>query len=220
LDNIQKKTPTKQRILDSAIHLFAIKGYTETSMRVLAEYVGVKEASIYNHFPSKNAILDCILDEYIHFTHSNYNRDNMSKLADNPTVDGMLSCMTLSFPEGKEEYFLNELCVILQEQYRNPTVRKFITEHFIIATEKVVENIMNKLKELNVIHPDSDTDFWVKMHSSLIYTFSSRFLLGIGDNSPDFLGKGMRDLLRDLYSLMFKTCAIGNVQSTESEPIT
>ena len=55
-DSSQEKRSTKQRILRSAIDLFAKKGYTETSIRELAAAVGVKEASIYNHFLSKNSI--------------------------------------------------------------------------------------------------------------------------------------------------------------------
>lgn len=206
MDNNHSKISTKQRVLENAIHLFAEKGYTETTIRELALFVGVKESSIYNHFPSKNSILEFILNEYAEQI-STFGQHKLSVLEENPTADGILSCMTLNFPEDRAEYFKEELCVILQEQYRNPIVRKFMSEKIIIDTEKVFGAIINKLKELNVISSNTEPEFWVKMHSSLIYYFSSRFLLGIGDNSPEFSGMGMVDLLRDLYSLMLKTCA-------------
>ena len=57
-DNEPEKISTRQKILDCAIDLFATKGYTETTVRELAAAVGVKEASIYNHFSSKNSILE------------------------------------------------------------------------------------------------------------------------------------------------------------------
>ena len=210
MNNNPEKTSTKQKILDSATDLFAAKGYTETTIRELAAIVGVKEASIYNHFPSKNAILECILEEYSQFTDMFIDRGNLSALRENPTADTVFSCMRFSFPEGKEEYYLKRLYVILQEQHRNPIVRKFMSERYILNTERTFGMIINKLKELNVLRPDTDPDFWVKAHSSLIYAFTSRLLLGIGDSSPDFVGMGMTELLRSLYDLMLKTCGIAS----------
>ena len=208
LNNNLEKTSTKQKILESAIDLFAMKGYTETTIRELAAVVGVKEASIYNHFPSKNAILEYILEEYKQqITTVFFDQGGLAGLKENPTADGILSCMMLVFPEDKVDYYMKELWVILQEQHRNPVVRKFMSEEFILSTEQVLEAIIGKLKEFNILRPDTDPDFWVKAHSSLIYAFASRLLLGIGDSSPGFSGMGMIDLLKNLYDIMLKTCA-------------
>jgi AcrR family transcriptional regulator len=48
--------PTEQRILDVATVLFYEKGYHATTMREVAAGVGVKAGSLYNHFPSKEAL--------------------------------------------------------------------------------------------------------------------------------------------------------------------
>ena len=208
LDSNLKKRSTKQKILDSAIDLFAKKGYTETTVRELASLVGVKEASLYNHFPSKNAILEFILEEYSQITIDSFISDNLSSLSENPTADDILSCMTLFFPEGKEEYYLKELYVILQEQHRNPVVSKFMSEQFILRNEQAVKTIVIKLKEFRVLREDTEPDFWAKMHSSLLYTFSSRMLLGIGDNSPGYSGMDMVEMMRTIYDMMLKTCGV------------
>ena len=210
MDNNLEKTSTKQKILDSAADLFAAKGYTETTIRELAAAVGVKEASIYNHFPSKSALLECILEEYLQFTDMFIDRRNLSMLEKSPTADAIFSCMRFSFPEGKELFFVKRLYVILQEQHRNPIVRKFISEQYILSTERTFGMIINKLKEFNVLRPDTDPDFWVKAHSSIIYAFTSRLLLGIGDSSPAFSGKGMTELLRSLYDILLKTCGVAD----------
>lgn len=45
------------RILEAARALFAEQGYRATSMRQIAERVGVTKAALYYHFPAKNEIL-------------------------------------------------------------------------------------------------------------------------------------------------------------------
>lgn len=53
---------TKDRILEAAIELFAEKGFGEVSVREITRAVGIKESSLYNHFLSKQQILDEIFD--------------------------------------------------------------------------------------------------------------------------------------------------------------
>jgi AcrR family transcriptional regulator len=48
---------TEARILEVASRLFYERGYKATTTRDLAEEVGIKAASLYNHFSSKQAIL-------------------------------------------------------------------------------------------------------------------------------------------------------------------
>ena len=50
-------TETYQTILSVAKDLFVKQGYTATSMRQVAEAVGIGKATIYHHFPDKQAIL-------------------------------------------------------------------------------------------------------------------------------------------------------------------
>ena len=57
-------TSTRERILAEALSLFAESGYGGASMRELARRVGVRESSLYNHFPGKAAILEAIVSEH------------------------------------------------------------------------------------------------------------------------------------------------------------
>jgi len=211
-----KKIPTKQKILNSATHLFSIKGYTETTIREIAAFIGMTEASIYNHFKSKKAILEYILEEYSVFISADFfKKEKLLELKENPTTDDILSCVMLVLPEDKEEYYFEKLNVILQEQHRNPIVRKFMSEHIFLSTERVFETIINKLKELDILRQDADADFWIKLCSSLMYAFDSRRLLGIGENSPDFSGMGLVDLMVNVCNMMLKMDGTKNNQSSE-----
>jgi AcrR family transcriptional regulator len=56
----RKKASRKIFILQKAAAMFREKGFTATSMRDLAEAVGIEAASLYNHIRSKNEILEAI----------------------------------------------------------------------------------------------------------------------------------------------------------------
>ena len=53
----KKNSPRKEVILEKAAHLFRKNGFNATSMRDLAENVGVEAASLYNHINSKAELL-------------------------------------------------------------------------------------------------------------------------------------------------------------------
>jgi AcrR family transcriptional regulator len=47
----------RHQILDAAAALFAEKGFTATSTRMIAERVGIRQASLYYHFSGKDELL-------------------------------------------------------------------------------------------------------------------------------------------------------------------
>ena len=54
---------TKGNIIYQALILFSDRGYEGVSMRDIASSVGIKAASLYNHFKSKEDIFSSIIDE-------------------------------------------------------------------------------------------------------------------------------------------------------------
>jgi AcrR family transcriptional regulator len=54
---------TRERILAVALTLFADKGYDATSMREIAEQLGITKAALYYHFDSKADIVRTMLAE-------------------------------------------------------------------------------------------------------------------------------------------------------------
>jgi AcrR family transcriptional regulator len=53
---------TRERILDTALDLFIEQGYEKTSLRELAERVGVTKAALYYYFPSKEQLLRTLVE--------------------------------------------------------------------------------------------------------------------------------------------------------------
>jgi AcrR family transcriptional regulator len=206
---------TKQKILLCAAGLFAEKGFTETTTRELAEAVGLNQATLYYHFPSKNAILDQMLEDYsLLNTDIFQTRDIAGILRENPTTDGVMSCFQLVFPPDQLEYSVKVLCVLLQEQLRNPMIRSYVSEQIIFNAEESAMKIIDVLKEIGAIHKDTDADYWMKLHSSIVYSFASRFMLGIGDGEPGFTGRNMTDMLISTYDMLFEKHGIADSKAT------
>lgn len=57
-----KQEDTRQKILAKALELFSVHGYDAVSVGQIAAAVGIKAPSLYNHFPSKCAIFDAIVE--------------------------------------------------------------------------------------------------------------------------------------------------------------
>lgn len=56
-----EKGKTRHEILNTALELFSVQGYEATSVSQIADAVGIRKASLYSHFTSKQEILDALI---------------------------------------------------------------------------------------------------------------------------------------------------------------
>jgi AcrR family transcriptional regulator len=56
---------TAEKILDAAEDLFAEKGYDSTSLGDVADTVGIRSPSLYNHFRNKEALYSSVMERLI-----------------------------------------------------------------------------------------------------------------------------------------------------------
>jgi len=60
-----RRTDTRDRALSVGLRLFATQGYANTSLREIADELGVTKAALYFHFKTKEDILSGILLDHI-----------------------------------------------------------------------------------------------------------------------------------------------------------
>lgn len=60
--------PTRQRLIHTALELFALQGVTATTTRQIAESAGVNEVTLFRHFGSKHGLLLAVMEESAVFT--------------------------------------------------------------------------------------------------------------------------------------------------------
>lgn len=56
------ETPTRQRILDAALDQFGVRGVEAVSLDEIARAVGVRKQTVLYWFPSKDALVDAVLE--------------------------------------------------------------------------------------------------------------------------------------------------------------
>lgn len=69
---VREPADRRERILASAAALFARKGVAATTVREIAEDVGMLSGSLYHHFESKEAMVDEIITSYLEDLRSRY----------------------------------------------------------------------------------------------------------------------------------------------------
>ena len=61
----ERRTGTREQIRALALELFAERGYDATSLREIAERLGITKAAVYYHFKTKEEILASLVDDYL-----------------------------------------------------------------------------------------------------------------------------------------------------------
>src|SRR5256885_7781904 len=89
----------RDEILDEATRLFAERGYEGTSMADLAERVGLRKASLFHHFASKEVLYGAVLERLVAAVGS-----AIGKAAQQPgsfleRVDGLTDAITIVLGE-------------------------------------------------------------------------------------------------------------------------
>ena len=124
---------TKQEILEASLELFSVQGFEATSISQITGAVGIRKASLYSHFESKQAILDAIVKDVLeqYGEHSIFARANWEKDADNLplTADGAVKMI-----QGQIRYILHDPAIsrarkmLVIEQFQNPELAKLQTK--------------------------------------------------------------------------------------------
>lgn len=65
---IERRRPgmtAREEILDAAAELFTTRGYASTSTRAIADAVGIRQASLYHYFKTKDELLSALLHQTV-----------------------------------------------------------------------------------------------------------------------------------------------------------
>ncbi len=132
---------TKERILEVSLKLFSEKGYKPTSVRDIAKEVGITQSGLYNHFKGKDAILETLIANLMDSAVVKlFDKKSIEELADSGKTILRSIATTfklISFDKKNEALFK----LLMQELYKNSTIREIYNEHFYQANVKKLSSI-------------------------------------------------------------------------------
>lgn len=133
-----EKGSTKQEILDKALDLFSVQGYEATSVSQIADAVGIRKASLYSHFKSKQEILDAL----VHVTMEQYNEHSIFARADwnDPEFTKNIRDIT---PETVLQRILGHINYILHDPKISKARKMLTVEQFRNSELKAMQTTQN-----------------------------------------------------------------------------
>ena len=122
-----EKGNTRDEIQEVALDLFSVNGYEATSISQIADAVGIRKASLYSHFSSKQEILDnvvkSVLDGYAeHSIFASADWDDPEFTRDKMGMDAETAAAMI---KGQVRYIVHDPAIsrgrkmLMIEQFRN-----------------------------------------------------------------------------------------------------
>lgn len=183
-----KQEDTKQKILDKALELFSANGYDAVSVGDIAQAVGIKAPSLYNHFSGKRAIFDAIVET----TAARYEKDtdkidiHVQDAARDIHVFTEITAEAL-FDKVRQifEYSLHDESIrrfrkmMTLEQFRSPELAALYTRRYIERITAYHAGIFRSLMAAGEIQAQ-DPETLAMMYVAPVIT-----LIGICDRQPE-----------------------------------
>ena len=183
---VDAKNDTRQRILDVALDLFTEQGYDGTSLREIAEQLGVTKAALYYHFESKEDILMAL-----HMRIHDFGREALMLIGEGP--------VTLELWGQLLDQIVGEMLaqrkLFLMHERNQAVMEKLHREDHDAEHEDIQNQFRRVLGDERV--PVRDR---VRMAAAFGVVFSSIFLGDVSfDSAPkDELEEMLRDILHDV----------------------
>lgn len=183
------KKNTKEKIFDVSIDLFSQDGYDGVSIRQIAKEVGIKESSIYNHYQSKESILESILSYYIN--------EMLKEEAPIMQSEKNLKMDFDQFYKEGSDRFISKLSeekmmkitrIFLVESYHNEKIKNFVKEAIIGYAINGWEDLFELMKEKKFIKMDAD----IKQLAESFYYYGlfllyEHFIINYPEDDEEFL---------------------------------
>jgi AcrR family transcriptional regulator len=178
---------TKEKIFEVSLDLFSQRGYDAVSIREIAREVGIRESSIYNHYKSKEAILDAIIDYFMsELASSSLPEEEMEKLMEKPElffeVGAKAFIGRMSAPNTEKIWRLISI-----ELYHNEKIREFFKKELLEVPLVSWEEIFTKMMEKGVIKQVDPKVLAYEYFSFAIYLLFEYFVLNYGETDETFM---------------------------------
>ncbi len=184
---------TKGKIINAAIKLLPELGYEKTSMRKIAEAVGITKPAVYYHFTNKEDLFKAIVDYG-----NQYSIRQLEKIkaADAPIRDKLFDMMWLKFHFLQQDEAVEKFSGwMMTDGIRYIT--KFDFDKDINEQLKIVFQILDEAKEKGELRSDLNNRSFLFLLIGAINIFARRKFVLKEEVDREILEETLDTLLRD-----------------------
>ncbi len=163
---------TKERILETALELFAQSGYLGTSMSDIARQLGITKGALYKHYTSKQEILDSIVER---MNKMDYERaeeyempetepDGFAEAYIHTPIEKIRTYSMAQFDHWTKEHFpANFRKMLTLEQYRDSKLAQLYHDYLATGPTKYMAAIFRKLTDSDKVAMQLALEFYGPM---------------------------------------------------------
>ena len=145
---VMNETPRQERLLGSALELFAERGYAGTSVKAIAGRAGVSQGLLYVHFESKQALLVALFKRGMQDVQSTLELDASATGVEQL---GVLLRRTFALIRANRSFW--RLFYTLRFQ---PSVAEALGPVVQAGTSSIREQLERVCRDMNVPHPEME----------------------------------------------------------------
>lgn len=163
---------TKERILETALELFAQSGYLGTSMSDIAGELGITKGALYKHYTSKQEILDSIVERMNKMDYERAEEYEMPETEPNGFAEAYMQTpiekiRTYSMAQfdhwTKEPFSSNFRKMLTLEQYRDPKLARLYHDYLATGPTEYMAAIFRRLTDSDDAAMQLALDFYGPM---------------------------------------------------------
>ncbi|MCI5596408.1 MAG: TetR/AcrR family transcriptional regulator [Lachnospiraceae bacterium] len=167
---------TKEKILLTALQLFAKDGYEAVSVRNIAEELGMTKGALYRHYKNKRDIFDSIVERMIQIDAKraeDYQMpaeqyDSMPDSYENTSLADIEKYTMDQLKFWTEDDFAAQFRRMLNlEQYRNPEMEELYSRCIIAGPVAYMEDLFRELIKKGVLKEENPRQLAVEYYAPL-----------------------------------------------------
>ena len=197
---------TKEKILMTALRLFAKDGYEGVSVRNIAEELGMTKGALYRHYKNKRDIFDSIVERMIqidaqrareyHMPDEAY--DTKPEAYENTTLQSIQKYTIEQFRFWTEDEFASDFRKMLTlEQYRNTEMAELYSQCIVEGPVAYMEDLFRELIHKEVLKEADPRQLAVEYFAPLFLLISMYDKSGEGEDYATILSNHIKHFIQN-----------------------
>ena len=165
---------TEEKILMTALRLFARDGYEAVSVRTIAEELGMTKGALYRHYKNKRDIFDSIVERMIRIDEERAHAhqmpaekyDTMPDAYENATVENIQKYTIEQFKFWTEDEFASHFRKMLTlEQYRSTEMAELYSQCIVAGPVAYMEDLFRELVKKGVLKKEDPRQLAIEFYA-------------------------------------------------------